>query len=63
MPSSLRQQGTFLELSLTALQPAAAWFFIFIVCLFSPRRGEKRHTAKVLFSFYACFIFARYEKK
>jgi len=31
----------FLGLSLTALLPAAAWYFVFIVCYFCPPRGKK----------------------
>jgi hypothetical protein len=30
-----------LGLSLTALLPAAAWYFVFIVCHFLPLRGQK----------------------
>jgi hypothetical protein len=39
---SLRRHGTFLlGLSLTALSPAAAWYFIVIVCCFFTPLGEK----------------------
>jgi hypothetical protein len=33
--------GTLLGLSLTALSPASAWYFI--VCLFSPKGRKKTH--------------------
>jgi hypothetical protein len=48
-----------LGLSLTALSPAAAWYFIVIVCLFLPRRAKKDtqgiendRQAKVLYVLY-----------
>ena len=57
-----------LGLSLTALLPAAAWYFVVIVCHFLPRAGAKNDTqgvksdrqAKVL---YLYFVFPLCEGK